>query len=237
MCTWIAVLAVILPDHLCMRRSSCLATTIGNTRHCLPLLLSLIFIHTPSGHWDIALGLGGGRGLALIAVLLAASSWTNASDLAKALQEIGLSPKLTYVLGTALNMLPMARRYAATYTTTAGRQSQIKHVAFPLITRMLVHSTGRQLPLQTSGVLLPGRRTVLRPVPFLLVDWIICGLAVAGAGSLSGERYSESDSHFGRVELLKCPLCEGHSEYAEGGCLGSTTFAPRIMSSGECRRL
>lgn len=183
--TWIAVLSV---NDVWFSLSIVVVSLIAAWRRlpvllglCLPMFASLAIIHVPSGHWDLALSLGM-RGCALIASLLAASAYIRISDLAKALQSLGVNQRLTYVLGTALNLLPMGRRYASAYSfygqSVLGR---VRYVIFPLITRMLVHSTGRQLPLETAGVLLPGKRTVLRPVPFRAIDWAVCGLSVVGA--------------------------------------------------------
>lgn len=160
---WFSLIVFVLSVALAPRR---LLLMFGLS---LPLFVSLLVIHGPHGHLDVAIGLGA-RGTALISVIIAAAAHIKPSELAKALQGTGMSPRLIYIFGTAIHMLPMARRYANAYRETIrhqGKRGVIKYVVFPLITRMLVMSTTRELPLRNSGVLLPGRRTLLRPVPWV----------------------------------------------------------------------
>ena len=50
-------------------------------------------------------------------------------------------------------------------------------LAVPTITQLLVVGTRRGVALETAGMDLPGRRTVLRPVPFTALDRALCVLA------------------------------------------------------------
>lgn len=171
---WFSLLVIGVSIAVAPRRSFVL---LGLT---VPLLGSILIIHAPQGNTDVALALGA-RASALIASLLATATYIRVTELAKALQGLGASSKLTYILGNAINMLPLGSRYATVYRESMhyqGKHLKIRYVVFPLITRMLVMSAARELPLATSGVLLPGPRTVLRPVPFRPRDWAVTGLGL-----------------------------------------------------------
>lgn len=138
----------------------------------LPMFLSLLIVHAPHGDAPVALSLGLRAG-ALIATLLADMAQFSAADLVKSLQSAGISPKLTYIVGSAVSILPIGKRYADIYNTQLrlaghhsrfGIRTRITRVIFPLITRMLVLSTEREAAVHTQGVLFPASAPFCAPL-------------------------------------------------------------------------
>jgi len=74
----------------------------------LPMALSLAVIHIPFGHAHLAAELAL-RCAALVAVALAAFSTFTIADLAKAMQATRAPANLSYILGSALRILPEGR--------------------------------------------------------------------------------------------------------------------------------
>ena len=74
----------------------------------LPMALSLAVIHIPFGHAHLAAELAL-RCAALVAVALAAFSTFTVADLAKALQTTRAPANLSYILSSALHILPEGR--------------------------------------------------------------------------------------------------------------------------------
>ena len=114
------------------------------------------------------------RFIALMSAFLAAASAITVADLVKSLSHM---PRLAYIVGSAVQLLPQGRdilasvRYAnhlrAKNTpehSSRGRFKTVKFVALPLITRLLSAGAARAIPLEVSGLERTGRRTVLRPV-------------------------------------------------------------------------
>ncbi len=147
----------------------------------MPTAVSMLLIHAPYGTEPIAplltrdglltaaeLAL---RFTALMASLLAAAAFITVPELAKALQVSWLGPKVAYIVSAALQLLPQGRRVVETVTDAnrlAGRRvtarSALPRLAVPVMTHLLTGNVEKSRALETAGLDLPGRRTVLRPV-------------------------------------------------------------------------
>lgn len=152
------------------------ATILGTLAISLPVCLSMLLVHGLFGQIATAVHLSL-RAAALVSVLLSGFTRFSAADLAKALQGSGLSPRVAYILGVALQTLPTAQRYAGIYLEQAKHLHKPRRAVFALVTRMLVHGTDRALAAKQQGVELSGKRTVLRPVPFTKRDTAACVVA------------------------------------------------------------
>ena len=127
----------------------------------LPMALSLAVIHIPFGHAHLAAELAL-RCAALVAVALAAFSAFTVADLAKAMQATRAPANLSYILSSALHILPEGR-------ATFEKVRYAQHLAYRRPVNPLLSTARALLPtitpdLEVLGVGLPGRRTVLRPV-------------------------------------------------------------------------
>lgn len=148
----------------------------------VPTGLSMLLIHAPHGAQTIfgpvttdGLAIAGEltlRFAALIAVLLAAVANIRIDELVKALQISRAGHRLAYILGAALQLLPQGRRTVQTVRDAhrlAGTRlrplNSVPRLAVPVMTHLLTLGARRGAALETAGFDLPGRRTVLIPVP------------------------------------------------------------------------
>lgn len=161
------------------RNISVIATTV---LLAAPTGLSMLLVHAPYGEQRLAplLTLDGlatagtltARFTALMAAFLAAAACIRVTELAKALQVSPLGVRLAYVITAALQLLPQARRTVAQVRDAnhlAGRRVHagniIPAVVVPVMTHLLTANAQKAAALETAGLDLPGRRTLLRPVP------------------------------------------------------------------------
>jgi energy-coupling factor transport system permease protein len=161
------------------RNASVIATTI---LLAAPAGLSMLLVHAPYGDHRLAplLTLDGlvtagtltARFAALMAAFLAAAAHIHVTELAKALQVSPLGMRFAYVVTAALQLLPQAGRTVAQVRDAnrlAGRcihpGTVIPAVVVPVITHLLTANVEKSAALETAGLDLPGRRTLLRPVP------------------------------------------------------------------------
>lgn len=161
------------------RNASVIATTV---LLAAPTGLSMLLIHAPYGTDRLAplLTLDGlatagvltARFTALMAAFLTAAACIRVTELAKALQVSPLGVRLAYVVTAALQLLPQARRTAAQVRDAnqlAGRRihagTVLPAVVVPVMTHLLTANVQKSAALETAGLDLPGRRTLLRPVP------------------------------------------------------------------------
>lgn len=148
----------------------------------VPTGLSMLLIHVPHGTQTLlgpvtadGLAIAGEltlRFAALIAVLLAAMANIRIDELVKVLQISRAGHRLAYILGAALQLLPQGRRTAQTVRDAhrlAGTRlrplNSVPRLAVPVMTHLLTLGARRGAALETAGFDLPGRRTVLIPVP------------------------------------------------------------------------
>lgn len=163
-------------------RTRNLAVTATTALLAAPTALSMLLIHAPYGTHRIAplLTLDGAatageltaRFTALMASLLAAAAFLRVPDLAKALQVSPLGPRVAYIVAAALQLLPQGRRTVEVVRDAnrlAGRRvhagNVIPRMVVPVMTQLLTANAQKSAALETAGLDLPGRRTVLRPVP------------------------------------------------------------------------
>lgn len=164
----------------CFPRSA--AVVVGTLALTVPTAASMVLIHAPHGEERIfplvtadGLVTAGELSLrfaALIASLLAAVTCVRVPDLVKALQGSRLDHRVSYILGSALQFLPQGRHsvgVARDAQQLAGRRvtavSAAPRLAVPVMTQLLTQGARRAEALESAGLELPGRRTVLRPVP------------------------------------------------------------------------
>ena len=148
----------------------------------LPTGLSMVLVHAPYGTQRIAplvtsdgLLIAGELALrftALMAALLAAAAFIRVPDLAKALQVSPLGPKIAYVVAAALQVLPQGRRTVRVVRDAQrlrGRRvtarTVVPRLVLPVMTHLLTANAEKAPALETAGLDLPGRRTLLCPVP------------------------------------------------------------------------
>lgn len=161
------------------RNASVIATTL---LLAAPTGLSMLFVHAPYGDHRLAplLTLDGlaaagtltARFTALMAAFLAAAAFIQVTELAKALQVSPLGTRAAYVFTAALQLLPQAGHTVAQVRDAnrlAGRRihlgTVIPALVVPVITHLLTANVQKSAALETAGLELPGRRTLLRPVP------------------------------------------------------------------------
>mgnify|MGYP002721990798 CR=1 FL=1 len=142
-----------------------------------PVGASLVIVHGPHGERDLGilssegLAVAGAlsvRGLALIAALLAAGALIPVPALVKAL---GRYPRAAYLAGAALRLFPQAAGELTSIREAnrlrgrrvRGPVAAAKHLAVPLIVRLVSAGADRVIPLEVAGLVRPGRRTVLVP--------------------------------------------------------------------------
>ena len=170
-----------------------LATLLGALALTVPTGLSMLLIHAPHGSVPLAGPVTGDglalaadltlRFLALMSTLLAAMALIRVPDLVKAVQASPLGHRTAYILGASIQLLPQGRAVVAAVRDAQrlrGRRigaRAITRLAVPTITQLLSTGTRRGLALETAGLDLPGRRTVLRPVPHTATDKVITLLA------------------------------------------------------------
>lgn len=191
--TWILVLGVNQPwlsaavvlgaqsaAVLRLRNFSVLFTTVCLS---LPMGLSLLLVHAPFGEEHLlplvtSDGLATAASLslrfvALMSVFLLAAAASTIPELSKAMQgSRWLGSRVAYILGSAVHLLPQGRDNLAAVRDahqlrgrrTRGPVSAVRHLALPLITRLLSTGASRAIPLEVAGLDLPGRRTLLQPV-------------------------------------------------------------------------
>ncbi|UIZ93325.1 ABC transporter permease [Corynebacterium sp. CNCTC7651] len=159
-----------------------LAPAIAVFALALPVALSMLLIHAPYGEERIAplitadgLLVAGELALrftALMACLLAAGTFVRTPDLAKALQALPGGNRISYIAGSTLQLFPQGTqrvRIARDVNRLKHRDIRfstvIPNLIMPVLTELLTLSSHRGRALETAGYDLPGRRTVLRPVP------------------------------------------------------------------------
>ncbi|QYH19917.1 ABC transporter permease [Corynebacterium aquatimens] len=159
-----------------------LAPAIAVFALALPVALSMLLIHAPYGEERIAplitadgLLVAGELALrftALMACLLAAGTFVRTPDLAKALQALPGGNRISYIAGSTLQLFPQGTqrvRIARDANRLKHRDIRfstvIPNLIMPVLTELLTLSSHRGRALETAGYDLPGRRTVLRPVP------------------------------------------------------------------------
>lgn len=142
-----------------------------------PVGASLVIVHGPHGERDLGilssegLAVAGAlsvRVLALIAALLAAGALIPVPALVKAL---GRYPRAAYLAGAALRLFPQAAGELTSIREAnrlrgrrvRGPVAAAKHLAVPLIVRLVSAGADRVIPLEVAGLVRPGRRTVLVP--------------------------------------------------------------------------
>lgn len=174
------VLAVSLAVGVCGARS--LAPALTTAALVVPTGASMALVHAPHGAHTLwgpvtadGLLVAGEltlRFAALIAVLLAAVANIRIDELVKALQVSRAGHRLAYILGAALQLLPQGTRTVQTVRDAhqlAGRRigvtGAIPRLAVPVMTQLLTLGARRGAALEAAGFDLPGRRTVLAPVP------------------------------------------------------------------------
>ena len=159
-----------------------LAPALTTLALAVPTGLSMLLIHAPHGTQTLlgpvtadGLAIAGEltlRFAALIAVLLAAIANIRIDELVKVLQISRAGHRLAYILGAALQLLPQGRRTAQAVRDAhrlAGTRlrplNSVPRLAVPVMTHLLTLGARRGAALETAGFDLPGRRTVLIPVP------------------------------------------------------------------------
>ncbi|CCI83740.1 CbiQ family ECF transporter T component [Corynebacterium otitidis] len=142
-----------------------------------PVGASLVIVHGPHGERDLGILSSEGlavagtlsvRVLALIAALLAAGALIPVPALVKAL---GRYPRAAYLAGAALRLFPQAAGELTSIREAnrlrgrrvRGPVAAAKHLAVPLIVRLVSAGADRVIPLEVAGLVRPGRRTVLVP--------------------------------------------------------------------------
>ncbi|MFP7365892.1 energy-coupling factor transporter transmembrane protein EcfT [Corynebacterium callunae] len=147
-----------------VRNISVLANTLVLS---LPVFLSMVLVHVPFGQggWQVALALTL-RFTALMSVFLVAATAMTVPDLVKALYRW---PRLAYVVGSAVQMLPQGREALASVRdanklrgrNTRGPVRSLKYIGLPLIIRLLNAGASRAIPLEVAGLDRKGSRTLL----------------------------------------------------------------------------
>ncbi|WP_240510600.1 energy-coupling factor transporter transmembrane component T [Corynebacterium hadale] len=191
-CGWILVLGLNSPVvSLAMTAVACVlgvwrtrnasvpATTVALA---VPVGLSMLLIHVPYGSERIAPlltadGLAVGAALAarfcaLMACMLAAVAYVRIPELVKALQVLPGGNKLAYIAGATLQLVPhgsaqvkVVRDAQALKRAPVHARNVVTRLIMPVLTALLSQGASRGAALETAGYDLPGRRTVLRPVP------------------------------------------------------------------------
>lgn len=180
---WEVSFAVIVAAlTLGMWRTRNLAVPATTAVLALPAGLSMALVHAPYGTQRLAPLLTSDglitagelalRFTALMAALLAAAAFIRVPDLAKALQVSVLGPKFAYIVAAALQVLPQGRRTVGVVRDAQrlrGRRVTVRTVVprlvLPVMTHLLTANAEKAPALETAGLDLPGRRTLLRPVP------------------------------------------------------------------------
>ncbi len=187
--TLVAALALTLATV----RTRSLATVLAALALSVPTGLSMLLIHAPHGSEPLMGPVTGDglalavdltlRFLALMSTLLAAMALIRVADLVKAVQASPLGHRTAYILGASLQLLPQGRAVVGAVRDAQRLRGRrigarvVTRLAVPTITHLLITGTRRGLALETAGMDLPGRRTVLRPVPFTATDRVLTVLA------------------------------------------------------------
>lgn len=159
-----------------------LAPVIAVAALTLPVALSMLIIHAPYGQVRIAplitadgAAIAGElvlRFTALMGCLVAAGTFVRVPDLAKALQAVSGGNRLSYLAGSTLQLFPQgAQRVRVTRDANRIKarpitaKTVVPNLIMPVLTELLTLSSHRGRALETAGYNIPGRKTVLRPVP------------------------------------------------------------------------
>ena len=178
LCSGIVLAAALLVGTLSTRNLSLVAAVAALAA---PVALSMLIIHAPYGERRIAplltadgLAVAGELALrftALMACLLAAVTFIRVPELAKSLQVRRGGNRLSYLIGSTLQLFPQAiARIGATrdanglITRPITVRTVVPNIALPVLTELLTMSAARGRALETAGYDLPGHRTILRPV-------------------------------------------------------------------------
>ncbi|MBZ8177496.1 ABC transporter permease [Corynebacterium sp. 3HC-13] len=158
------------------------ATVLGAVGLSIPIFASMVIVHSPHGHipwWGpltrdgmwLATELGL-RYFALMITFLAAAAATTVPQLAKALQQAGVNPRITYVVCAALQLFPEGQATVQRVREAhilAGRQVRgirsIPRIALPTMSQLIARGSERGIALEMTGLQRPGPRTLLVPVP------------------------------------------------------------------------
>mgnify|MGYP006948304992 FL=1 len=155
-----------------------LAPALTTLTICLPVAASMLIVHAPFGTHRIAplltsdgLATAGTLALrfaAIMAVLVTAFAFISVPDLVKAAQVSPAGHKLSYIIGASIQLLPQGQRSVRTVRDALrlrGTKPGLVNVSIPVMTQMLTMGARRADALEAAGFDLPGRRTILRPVP------------------------------------------------------------------------
>lgn len=112
------------------------------------------------------------RYMAMIMVVLAASSFISLEDFLKCLGRLPYGGPIAYIAGVSIQWIPQVAHLMSTIkdtNTIMGRsiKGPIKYTRFvliPLISRMFYMSALRGIPLEISGITLRCKKTILNPV-------------------------------------------------------------------------
>lgn len=153
---WISLGVIVLAQLVALLRLRNLSVPVATLALAIPVGLSLLVVHVPFGSQRLAplitadglvtAGELGLRFVALMSAFLAAAAMITVPQLAKAVQGGRLAgPRLAYIVGSAVQLLPQGRDAWAAIrdaNTLRGRNTRgpvraVRHVAVPLITRLL----------------------------------------------------------------------------------------------------
>lgn len=146
----------------------------------VPVFLSMLLIHglfgEERGHGTgiftadgVALAVELGiRFTALMATMLTAMALIDVSSLVKALQGSGIHPKFGYILGSAVQLLPQGSQTISKVKDARALRGEpnrkVRGVVMPVAVTTMAQAADRAVAVEVSGLDLPGKRTVLRPV-------------------------------------------------------------------------
>lgn len=149
-----------------------------------PVAISSVLVHGPFGVQPLA-GFVTADGLAralnltlrliaACAALLTATTALPVSHLISGLQQVRCPAPLTYVLGATVQLLPAAKQQLIqlrevcqlSQIPTRRPDQALRNLGIPLIARLLGSGLERTVVLQQTKCLTPGRRTLLRPLPY-----------------------------------------------------------------------
>nr|WP_245670278.1 energy-coupling factor transporter transmembrane protein EcfT [Corynebacterium crudilactis] len=163
----LSLAVVVLAQIVALLRVHNVAVLASTALLAIPVLVSMMLIHMPysTDGWLVALALTA-RFSALMSVFLLAATAITIPELVKSLYRW---PKLAYIVGSALQMVPQGKHTLATIRdanalrgrSTKGPVQAVKYVGLPLITHLLSAGASRAIPLEVAGLDRPGPRTVL----------------------------------------------------------------------------
>lgn len=187
----LSIAVIIIAQVVVMIRVRNVSVLASTALLSVPVLASMALIHMPysSDGWLIALTLTA-RFSALMSIFLLAATAITIPELVKSLYRW---PKLAYIVGSALQMIPQGKQTLAMVrdaNALRGRSIKrpvraVKYVGLPLITHLLSAGAARAIPLEVAGLDRPGPRTVLVEVVEGRVEkhcrWLLPLLAVGMA--------------------------------------------------------